>query len=88
MGLLQSQMKHFKFSSLGLKQYQQHLCDHKWGQLMTDPLINSSTIKSHETHERLIPQIVTEHLCAKQVSTTMCKLVLQQKQDRNQVSQV
>ena len=42
MGVLQSQMEHFRFSSLGLKQYQQHLCDHKWGQLMTDPLVNSS----------------------------------------------
>ena len=44
--------------------------------------------QSHQTHEQLIPQIVTEHLCAKQASMTMRKLVLQQKQDRNQVSQV
>ena len=44
--------------------------------------------QSHENHERLTPQIVTEHLCVKQVSKTMGKLVLQQKEDRNQVSHV
>ena len=44
MDVLQSQMKHDRFSSLGLKQYLQQLYDRKWRQLITDPLINSSTV--------------------------------------------
>ena len=38
-----SQIKHFRFSSSGLKRYLQQPCDHKRGQLITDPLSNSST---------------------------------------------
>ena len=44
----------------------------------TDPLINSSTIYkwwSRKTHEPLVRQIVTEHLCLKQVRFYLRQLV-------------
>ena len=80
-------MKHFTFFSSGMKRYLK-LYDHKLIQLTTDPLIKSSTMykwQSRETHEQLVRQIVTEHLCLKQLRSYLRQRV-NKSSNRNQRS--